>query len=67
MFLDAKKFREALSTFATGVTVVTTRDGDGESVGMTASSFNSVSMSPPLILWSVGKNAKSASAFKWDK
>ncbi|MEZ8007053.1 MAG: flavin reductase family protein [Amylibacter sp.] len=64
MFLDAKKFREALSTFATGVTVVTTKDGDGESVGMTASSFNSVSMSPPLILWSVAKNAKSAPAFK---
>jgi len=64
MSLNVKKFREALSAFATGVTVVTTKNSEGESVGMTASSFNSVSMSPPLILWSVSKNAKSAHAFK---
>lgn len=55
-------FRQALSRFATGVTVVTTfasgaRKGDRDStsfVGLTASSFNSVSLNPPLVLWSLG-------------
>lgn len=64
MTLDARKFRDALSAFATGVTVVTATNADGESVGMTASSFNSVSMDPPLVLWSVTKSAHSAPAFK---
>jgi len=62
--VDPRKFRDALSTFATGVTIVTARDAAGEPVGMTASSFNSVSMDPPLVLWSVTKTALSASAFK---
>ncbi len=56
--------RKALSQFATGVTIVTARDAQGQKVGMTASSFNSVSMDPPLILWSVTKKALSAQAFK---
>jgi 3-hydroxy-9,10-secoandrosta-1,3,5(10)-triene-9,17-dione monooxygenase reductase component len=59
-----RSLREALSSFATGVTIVTTTDDDGAPVGMTASSFNSVSMDPPLILWSVTKAALSAPAFK---
>jgi 3-hydroxy-9,10-secoandrosta-1,3,5(10)-triene-9,17-dione monooxygenase reductase component len=62
--IDAREFRDTLATFATGVTIVTTTNADGESVGMTASSFNSVSMDPPLILWSVTKAAHSAPAFK---
>lgn len=52
-----------MGSFATGVTIVTARDQAGDPVGMTASSFNSVSMDPPLILWSVTKNALSAPAF----
>lgn len=59
-----RDFRNALSCFATGVTVVTARDSRWEPVGMTASSFNSVSVDPPLILWSVTKTARSAIAFK---
>ncbi|KAB7615942.1 flavin reductase family protein [Amylibacter sp. SFDW26] len=59
--------RNALSKFATGVTIVTACDADGQKVGMTASSFNSVSMDPPLILWSVRKNALSAEVFKTTK
>ncbi|MEO1398009.1 MAG: flavin reductase [Pseudomonadota bacterium] len=59
-----RAFRDALSAFATGVTIITTRDDGGEPVGMTASSFNSVSLDPPLILWSVGKNALSAETFR---
>ena len=60
---SAREFRDALSSFATGVTVVTCLDADGEPVGATASSFNSVSMDPPLILWSITKTAYSADAF----
>lgn len=60
----AKEFRSALSQFATGVTIVTSVDGSGSPVGMTASSFNSVSMDPPLILWSVSKDALSGDAFR---
>jgi len=60
----ARDFRDALSTFATGVTIVTTQDAQGGPVGMTASSFNSVSTEPPLVLWSVAKTAFSAPIFK---
>lgn len=60
---SAREFRDALSSFATGVTVVTCLDINGEPVGATASSFNSVSMDPPLILWSITKTAYSADAF----
>ena len=56
--------RGALSGFATGVTIVTTTSADGEKIGMTASSFNSVSMDPPLILWSVTKSAHSSEIFR---
>lgn len=61
---DSGDFRAALSTFATGVTIVTATENDGTPVGMTASSFNSVSMDPPLVLWSVTKTALSAPVFK---
>lgn len=63
MSIDARELRNALSTFATGVTIVTCKDADGKPVGATASSFNSVSMDPPLILWSVTKSINSANAF----
>lgn len=61
---EKNDFRRALSQFPTGVTVITTLDGEGNPVGVTASSFNTVSMDPPLILWSVDKNAFSADIFK---
>lgn len=54
---DERTFRGALSAFATGVAVVTTVTKDGERLGLTVSSFNSVSLSPPLVLFSVGKRA----------
>jgi 3-hydroxy-9,10-secoandrosta-1,3,5(10)-triene-9,17-dione monooxygenase reductase component len=60
---DPKDFRRALGMFATGVTIVTTRAGDGSPVGVTANSFNSVSIDPPLVLWSLAKSAYSLSAF----
>lgn len=60
---DSRHFRQALSQFATGVTVITTCLADGSMLGLTASSFNSVSLDPPLILWSLGNAANSMSAF----
>ena len=62
--IDSRALRDALSSFATGVTIVTTADTADEPIGMTASSFNSVSMDPPLILWSVTKTALSAPIFE---
>lgn len=63
MNADSLNFRRALSQFATGVTVITTLDAAREPVGMTVSSFNSVSLDPPLVLWSLKKDAWSAPAF----
>ena len=60
---DAPHFRKALSQFATGVTVITTRLDDGTLLGLTASSFNSVSLSPPLVLWSLSEQASSMPVF----
>ena len=57
-------FRAALGTFATGVTIVTARDAAGLPVGITANSFNSVSLAPPLVLWSLARVAGSMPAFE---
>jgi 3-hydroxy-9,10-secoandrosta-1,3,5(10)-triene-9,17-dione monooxygenase reductase component len=63
MSFDLRTFRETLGLFVTGVTIITTRDEQGEPIGITANSFNSVSLDPPLILWSVGLKALSLKAF----
>ena len=63
MSFDIRTFRDTLGLFVTGLTVITTRDADGSAVGITANSFNSVSLDPPLVLWSVGLNALSLQAF----
>ena len=55
-------FRKALGSFATGVTVVTTC-ANGERFGVTANSFSSVSLNPPLVLWSLAKSSSSLAAF----
>ena len=57
------EFRASLAMFATGVTIVTARSVTGELVGLTANSFNSVSLSPPLVLWSLAQAASSMVAF----
>lgn len=61
---DAQDFRRALGRFPTGVTVVTTRAPDGGFIGLTANSFNSVSLDPPLVLWSIGKRQASLPLFQ---
>ena len=53
--IDSKQFRKALGSFTTGVTVVTTRGVEGEDVGLTVNSFNSVSLDPPMVLWSLDR------------
>lgn len=58
------EFRAALGMFATGVTVVTARRSDGTRVGLTANSFNSVSLAPPLVLWSLSRRAGTMPAFR---
>jgi flavin reductase (DIM6/NTAB) family NADH-FMN oxidoreductase RutF len=60
---SALEFRAALGMFATGVTIVTGRDADGTRVGLTANSFNSVSLAPPLVLWSLARQAGAMAAF----
>jgi flavin reductase (DIM6/NTAB) family NADH-FMN oxidoreductase RutF len=56
------QFRQALGQFATGVTVVTAVTPAGELVGLTVSSFNSVSLAPPLVLWSLALKSSSMAA-----
>jgi 3-hydroxy-9,10-secoandrosta-1,3,5(10)-triene-9,17-dione monooxygenase reductase component len=61
--LDRRAFRDALGSFATGVTIVTTHDGRGNDIGLTANSFNSVSLDPPMVLWSLAKSSGSLDVF----
>lgn len=58
----ARSFRTALGAFATGVTVVTTRNAEAD-VGLTANSFNSVSLDPPMVLWSLAKTSRALPVF----
>ena len=60
---SAQEFRAALGMFATGVTIVTARAADGKIIGLTANSFNSVSLAPPLVLWSLSRAAASMAVF----
>lgn len=59
-----RDFRSTLGRFATGVTVVTALSTDGEPVGVTISSFNSVSLEPPLILWSLSLSSPNLEIFR---
>lgn len=63
MSIDTRQFRSALGTFATGVTIVTTHDGAGNDIGLTVNSFSSVSLDPPMVLWSLAKKSQSRQAF----
>jgi len=61
---DAKDFRKALGCFPTGVCLITTLAPDGRRAGLTANSFSSVSLDPPMILWSLARTASSAPVFR---
>ncbi|QJW81446.1 flavin reductase family protein [Burkholderia glumae] len=62
--LDPAQLRSVFGQFATGVTVVTTRTASGRRIGLTANSFSSLSLDPPLILWSLRKAAPSCADFQ---
>jgi flavin reductase (DIM6/NTAB) family NADH-FMN oxidoreductase RutF len=59
-----RHFRDALAQFPTGVTVICTREASGRYVGFTAGSFSSVSLDPPLILWTLSRKSASLAAFE---
>lgn len=59
-----RALRDALGMFATGVTVVTARDAGGRAIGLTVNSFNSVSLEPPLIVWSLALSSPKLAAFR---
>jgi flavin reductase (DIM6/NTAB) family NADH-FMN oxidoreductase RutF len=62
-FGDSQPLRDCLGKFATGVTVVTCADGSGGYCGITANSFSSVSLEPPLVLWNIAKVSNSLQAY----
>lgn len=60
---DQKAFRNALGAYATGITVITASSEKGHPVGLTANSFTSVSLDPPLVLWCLANSAESYNDF----
>jgi flavin reductase (DIM6/NTAB) family NADH-FMN oxidoreductase RutF len=62
--IDPRDFRNALGCFGTGVTVITAMGSDGRRVGLTANSFSSVSLNPPLVLWSLVMHSPSLAVFQ---
>lgn len=61
---DTRALRNALGNFATGITVMTTLDTNGKPQGMTANSFSSVSLEPPLVSWCVGRESRLFNLFQ---
>ncbi len=62
--IDPRDFRNALGTYATGVTIITAAAADGKPYGLTCNSFASVSLNPPLVLWSLGMFSQGLSIFQ---
>lgn len=61
---DSRRLRDAFGSFATGVTIVTTSGPAGLDIGLTANSFSSVSLDPPMVLWSLAKTSLNINAFR---
>lgn len=62
--IDPRDFRNALGAYGTGVTIITATAGDGRPYGITCNSFASVSLNPPLVLWSLGIYSSSLTVFQ---
>src|ERR1700748_2975003 len=62
--INPRDFRNALGTFATGVTIITASTAEGKPYGLTCNSFASVSLNPPLVLWSLGMFSQGLSTFQ---
>jgi flavin reductase (DIM6/NTAB) family NADH-FMN oxidoreductase RutF len=67
MALDLREIRDIMGHFATGVTVVTTRDGAGSPFGLTVNAFTSLSLNPPLVVVCIDKAAQCYSCFEESK
>lgn len=65
--IDPAAFRRAMGCFATGITVITTRDTDGSPIGITANSFTSLSLDPPLVLFCLDRRSQTLAAFSEHK
>jgi flavin reductase (DIM6/NTAB) family NADH-FMN oxidoreductase RutF len=63
MSFEARDFRDALGRFATGVALVTARAQDARPIGITINSFSSVSLEPPLVLWSLATTSPNLEHF----
>jgi flavin reductase (DIM6/NTAB) family NADH-FMN oxidoreductase RutF len=61
--IDTRELRNAFGCFATGITVVTTLDEKGAAVGITANSFSSLSLDPPLVLWCLDRRSQTFDIF----
>ncbi|MDR1463253.1 MAG: flavin reductase family protein [Azoarcus sp.] len=61
---DGREFRNALGCYATGIAVVTLRTPPGDLLGLTVNSFNSVSLAPPLVVWSLSNASSFLAAFE---
>jgi 3-hydroxy-9,10-secoandrosta-1,3,5(10)-triene-9,17-dione monooxygenase reductase component len=61
---DVRALRDAFGSFATGVTIVTTSGPAGTDIGLTANSFSSVSLDPPMVLWSLARTSTNIDAFR---
>ncbi len=62
--IDSTELRRCLGSFVTGVTVMTTLDADGQPEGITANSFSSLSLNPPLIVWSLRLSSRSFNTYQ---
>src|SRR5437764_14458235 len=62
--IDLLDFRTALGSYSTGVTIITAADANGKPAGLTCNSFTSVSLNPPLVLWSLVIYSQSMSVFQ---
>src|SRR6516225_11559739 len=62
--INPRDFRNALDTYGTGVTIITAMAGDGKPYGLTCNSFASVSLNPPLVLWSLGMYSQGLPVFQ---
>ncbi len=64
MTIDQREFRDTVGCFATGITVITTIDTNDNPIGLTANSFSSLSLDPPMVLFCLDRNVTSFNAFK---
>jgi flavin reductase (DIM6/NTAB) family NADH-FMN oxidoreductase RutF len=61
---NGREFRNALGRYATGIAVITLKTPSGELLGLTVNSFNSVSLTPPLVVWSLANTSSALAAFE---